>query len=483
MPITNPNKPEYLKCAAALLLALAILFIDFQLPLGIAIGMFYALPLLATLWIRHRPCPLVFSILFTLFILIGFIKPLAENVNWNVAIVNRAFSVLIVWLCLFFISKTKEHTAQLKKSSKEATDYKFSLDETAIVAITDVKGIIQQVNDNFCKISKYTREELIGQDHRIINSGHHPKEFFKELYATIANGKIWRGDVKNKAKDGSYYWIDTSIVPFLSEQGKPYQYVVIRTDITDRKNAEEQIKKMNAELEQKVIERTEKLTQSEKQIRNFAAHLNKVLEDERAHIAREMHDDIGQQLTGIKMGISSFKKLSNADNGIEAKINGMMKDADNTIQSLRKIATQLRPGILDTLGLIPSIEWLAGEFEKKTGIKCKVTSSSDIGSSLTAIVPATATATAFFRICQESLNNISKHAKASEVVINVNHDKDSLMLKVSDNGKGISSEKLENPFSMGLLGMRERANIIDADFEIMSKKDFGTTVQLKTKLK
>lgn len=153
------------------------------------------------------------------------------------------------------IHEKKMATLALETSLKQLQDYKFSLDQSAIIAFTDQKGQITSVNDNFCKISGFSKEELIGKTHQIINANHHPPSFFKDLWKTIASGKVFRGEIKNKAKDGSYYWVDTTIVPFLNEKGKPKQYLAIRFDVSDRKKAEADILKANERFE-KVTEAT-----------------------------------------------------------------------------------------------------------------------------------------------------------------------------------------------------------------------------------
>src|SRR5258708_36583458 len=207
----------------------------------------------------------------------------------------------------------------LQRSEKELADIKFALDESAIVAITDQRGIINYVNDEFCRISKYSREELLGQDHRIINSSDHPKEFIRNLWPTIGSGRVWKGELRNRAKDGSIYWVDTTIVPFLNADGKPYQYVAIRHDITQRKLAEEQVLQQAAELQR-------------------AAQLSFVGE-----LAAGLAHEIKNPLAGIQGAVDILIRRRDKNDPEREALEGMRDEVEIIDSTVRALLDRARP--------------------------------------------------------------------------------------------------------------------------------------------
>lgn len=214
------------------------------------------------------------------------------------------------------------------------------------------------------------------------------------------------------------------------------------------------------------------LEESEKRIRNFANQLNNALEEERSHIAREIHDEFGQQLAGLKMSLSSLKRQSGIPEDTVNLVNALMADVNVSIEMVRRIANELRPVLIDKLGLFVALEWLVNEFEKKTGIKSRIEiNSKQIQFNKNVEIN-------IFRISQEALTNIAKHSNASEVEVKVVDLDGHFSVAIKDNGVGMEPNMLKNPLSMGLINMKERSKLIDATLIIKSNPREGTHIEL-----
>ncbi len=248
-------------------------------------------------------------------------------------------------------------------------------------------------------------------------------------------------------------------------------------DAIIRSHNEEELARYRDQLEERVKERTRDLEQVRSQLRNLSHRLQSVREEEKARLAREVHDELGQDLTALKLDLAWMeRRLKEQPKALEGKIETMSRFIDDTISKVQKISTELRPAVLDVLGLAEALKWQGREFENRTGIKCAFTIEPD------PLELDAERSTALFRIFQETLTNIIRHAKADVVNVQCRKKEGEVVLMVADNGCGVDPKKISDPHSLGLVGIRERALAYGGEVTIDGQSGTGTTVTARLPL-
>jgi len=351
---------------------------------------------------------------------------------------------------------TEKKLAQEALKESEAKWRSLTENSPDIITLVNPEEKIQFINRTLPGVRK---DELIGRN--TIDTV--PKEYRERARKCFKY-------VLNSGKTDSYTTI------YYTENGEELYFQVLVGPVFKEKKIVGVVSSARDITPQKIAEK--RIHESHTRLRNLAERLQMIREEERAAVSREIHDDLGQVLTALKMDISSLQSKSNLEKDeLNARTEKMIELVNSSIQTVKRISTELRPGILDDLGLFPAIEWQVEEFQNRTGINCQL----DIEGEMQLIEDETSIAV--FRIFQETLTNITRHANATQTIIKLFCSDKYLTLEVRDNGKGISAEQLYGPRSLGILGMRERVHILRGEFEISGEASRGTKVHVKIPLR
>jgi PAS domain S-box-containing protein len=346
--------------------------------------------------------------------------------------------------------------ARLEADRRENETAFAAMAEGAV--ITDADGNILWVNDAFCAIYGYTRAEVIGRNPRILKSGRHDAAFYSEFWRQLIGTGHWRGEVWNKRKTGEIFPEELSIRALRGPDGRITRFISIFSDITERKRNEDELRQQRQQL-----------VESETRLRDLAEFLQTVREEERARIARELHDEMGQALTALRLDLGWLRnKCQPLGTPTVERVGAALGVVEHSIVSLRRISEDLRPAMLDSLGLAAAVEHHVAKFSERTGIACRLNMNREefeLDDRL---------ATTVFRIVQETLTNVARHAGASEVAVRIDEVDDGIHLTIQDNGRGISDAVDKKTF--GLLGMRERVAMLGGRLEIHSRPGKGTRI-------
>lgn len=457
----------------------------------------------------QSPVAVLSALVLTIFlaeaVIMGFLHLVPGLPRWVESWLDSTLLIVVLYPWLIFLVKRpfllniKERERTETALSQSEYRLRMILDNNPyFMAVKDEKGKILLANKPFAGLYGTSVDRMIGVPHAHLHAaaGMDQKEFQRSLAAdreVIADGKPRFSRELLTHRDGSAHWYQVSRLPVSMREGDRC-VLTISGQITRQIRAEEAMRRSRDELERRVEERTaelmkvntdlrgavsahmraeEELLHSRAQLQNLSAGLESLLEEERTRISREVHDELGQSLTALKFDLTAMgKKLPEGQTLLAEKTGSMVKLVDSIIKAVQKISLELRPGLLDDLGLVAAIEWQAKEFHERTGIPCRVVLSPrelDIDPERS---------TAIFRIFQEALTNIVRHAAATKVEANLGDRDGMLTLEVRDNGRGITKEQASGSKSLGLIGIRERVRRLEGEVLIDGSPHAGTVIRV-----
>ncbi len=339
--------------------------------------------------------------------------------------------IVTPWIYVLAVRPLEKQQVMLLQQFNELSITAVTFESREGVVVTDANNNILKVNYSFTKITGYTNEEAVGKTPKILHSGRHDKEFYRNMWKILAQNRFWCGEVWNRNKHGDIYPEWLTITAVLGTEGQVTNYVGIFSDISERKASEQELHKLTA-------------------------HIQTAREEEKTRIAREIHDDLGGTLTALKIDAYWLEgNLSDDESAapLRERIESMTQLIDNAVSVTRRVISDLYPTILDDLGLAAALEWQCGQFNRRTGIECKVICAEEKDEEK--VLEKTQSIN-LFRIFQEALSNVLQHSGATRVNAEFHQDDEEIILSISDNGRGLPEGHIIEQTSYGLRGMRER---------------------------
>ncbi len=322
--------------------------------------------------------------------------------------------------------------------------------------LKDLESRYILVNEAFVAASGLTEQDILGKTPAEVWPTDWGMRYMDTDRTVVASGQRMRYEEQRQGPDGQLHWYDTIKTPMRDLQGMITGTVGISRDITDRK-----------QMEQELLE-------SRTQLRELSAYLQSIREEERTRISRELHDELGQSLTAIRLGLGVMEAQGSAvSEAWRNNLNSLKAITDTTVVAVQRIAADLRPPLLDELGLAATMEWLLESFTSRTGVAHEL------------LLPASPfqysaeISTALFRIMQEALTNISRHGQATQVVVDLGESEEALTLKIIDNGRGMDEAARSAGKGLGLMGMRERSIMLGGRLDIISRPGSGTRIEVR----
>jgi PAS domain S-box-containing protein len=399
------------------------------------------------------------------------------------------------------LEQSETDRKQIKDVQREKNELQTFLDSSPLMVwCKDKDGRILFANRHAAKAFGCSVKDILTKCCYDFHPNKEADKFRKDDLAVINSGKSAYGMIeKYTVPSGEERWALTNKIPYRDEDGNIIGVVVFVLDITEHKRTEQTLLTIHSDMEMRLNDLTSNmisvneklqreivvrksaedgLIETQKLLRNVNRRLEIIREEERKKIALEMHDELGQILTVLQLDLAWLSLRIPKEHGLLIeKVNGMEDSIRDVLQSVKRILSELRPPVLDEFGIVAAVEWQAKKFQNRTGIECTVTSNSQ-SSALDWDLSTT-----LFRIMQECLTNIARHANATEVRVDCSVGDESVKLIVGDNGRGITQDQISDPESLGLIGMRERLHPLNGTLTIKGAKGQGTIISVSVPVK